>query len=201
MLPREPEVAGLLALMLLTDARRPARVDADGEAVPLDEQDRDLWDAERIAEGLALSERAAAARTGRPLHDPGPDRRRPRRAATAAETDWARIVRLYEWLARVAPGPVVELNRAAAVAMSEGPQRGLELIEEIEGLDGYQQLHAASADLLRRLGREDEAAESPSARDRALLEPGRAPPPRTAAAGDGECLTNFQSMSPKTYRA
>ncbi len=157
MLPREPEVVGLLALMLLTDSRRPARVDADGEAVPLDEQDRGLWDAERIAEGLALSERAAA-------HGPvGPYTIQARIAAAHAEaktpedTDWARIVRLYEWLARVAPSPVVELNRAAAVAMSEGPQRGLEMIEEIEGLDGYRQLHSARAELLRRLGREAEA--------------------------------------------
>jgi len=157
MLPREPEVAGLLALMLLTDSRRPARVDADGEAVPLDEQDRGLWDAERIAEGLALSERAAA-------HGPvGPYTIQARIAAAHAEagapedTDWARIVRLYEWLARVAPSPVVELNRAAAVAMSEGPERGLEMIEEIDGLEGYRQLHSARAELLRRLGREAEA--------------------------------------------
>jgi RNA polymerase sigma-70 factor, ECF subfamily len=157
MLPREPEVVGLLALMLLTDSRRPARVDADGEAVPLDEQDRGLWDAERIAEGLALSERAAA-------HGPvGPYTIQARIAAAHADaeapedTDWARIVRLYEWLARVAPSPVVELNRAAAVAMSEGPERGLEMIEEIDGLDGYPQLHSARAELLRRLGREKEA--------------------------------------------
>jgi RNA polymerase sigma-70 factor (ECF subfamily) len=157
MLPREPEIAGLLALMLLTDSRRPARVDADGEAVPLDEQDRGLWDAERIAEGLALSERAAA-------HGPvGPYTIQARIAAAHAEagaaedTDWARIVRLYEWLARVAPSPVVELNRAAAVAMSEGPERGLEMIEEIDGLEGYRQLHSARAELLRRLGREAEA--------------------------------------------
>ncbi len=158
MLPREPEVAGLLALMLLTDSRRPARVDAGGEAVPLDQQDRALWDAEQIAEGLALSERAAA-------HGPvGPYTIQARIAAAHAEarapeqTDWARIVRLYEWLARVSPGPVVELNRAAAVAMSEGPERGLGLIDEIEGLDEYQQLHSARAELLRRLDRDAEAA-------------------------------------------
>jgi RNA polymerase sigma-70 factor (ECF subfamily) len=158
MLPREPEVLGLLALMLLTDSRRPARVDADGEAVPLDEQDRALWDTEEIAEGLALSERAAA-------HGPvGPYTIQARIAAAHAgasspeETDWARIVRLYEWLARVAPSPVVELNRAAAVAISEGPQRGLEMIDQIDGLDGYRQLHSARAELLRRVGRDEEAA-------------------------------------------
>jgi RNA polymerase sigma-70 factor (ECF subfamily) len=158
MLPHEPEAQGLLALMLLTDARRPARVDAGGEAVPLDEQDRRLWDAGRIAEGLALSEAAAA-------HGPiGPYTIQARIAATHAEadtaedTDWPRIVRLYEWLGRVAPSLVVELNRAAAVAMSEGPGRGLELIEEIEGLDGYQQLHSARGELLARLGRDQEAS-------------------------------------------
>ena len=165
MLPREPEVAGLLALMLLTDSRRPARVDADGEAVPLDEQDRELWDAAMIAEGLALSERAAA-------HGPvGPYTVQSRIAAahavaaSAEDTDWERIVRLYEWLARLNPSPVVELNRAVAVAMSNGPQSGLDLVERIEGLDGYPQLHSARGELLRRLGREGEAA---SAYERAI---------------------------------
>jgi RNA polymerase sigma-70 factor (ECF subfamily) len=155
MLPREPEVLGLLALMLLTDSRRPARVDADGEAVPLDEQDRALWDTEEIAEGLALSERAAA-------HGPYTIQARIAAAHAGAsspeETDWARIVRLYEWLGRVAPSPVVELNRAAAVAMSEGPQRGLEMIAEIDGLEDYRQFHSARAELLRRLGRDAEAS-------------------------------------------
>ncbi|HEY1354755.1 MAG TPA: RNA polymerase sigma factor [Solirubrobacterales bacterium] len=158
MLPREPEVAGLLALMVLTDARRPARVDASGEAVPLDEQDRALWDVEAIAEGLALSEWAAA-------HGPvGPYTIQARIAAahgvaaSAEETDWARIVRLYEWLAHAAPSPVVELNRAAAVAMRDGPQPGLELIDGIDGLEEYRQLHSARAELLRRLGRDEEAA-------------------------------------------
>jgi RNA polymerase sigma-70 factor (ECF subfamily) len=158
MLPREPEVVGLLALMLLTDSRRPARVDTSGELVPLDEQDRGLWDTGRIAEGLVLSEEAAA-------HGPvGPYTIQARIAAAHAEadsperTDWDRIVRLYEWLGRVAPSPVVELNRAAAVAMSEGPQRGLDLIEQIDGLEGYQQLHSARADLLQRLGRDAEAS-------------------------------------------
>ena len=158
MLPAEPELTGLLALMLLNDARRPARIDAQGEAVPLERQDRTLWDKEKIAEGLALSEQAAAAG---PV---GPYTVQARIAAAHAvtvrpeETDWARIVRLYEWLAVVAPSPVVDLNRAVAVAMNEGPERGLELIDSIEGLDDYQPLHASRADLLRRLGWTGEAA-------------------------------------------
>ena len=158
MLPHEPEVAGLLALMLLTDSRRPARVDADGEAVPLDEQDRGLWDAGRIAEGLALSEQAAAYGPVGPYTIQARIAAAHAEADTPGDTDWARIVRLYEWLAQVAPSPVVELNRAAAVAMSEGPQRGLDLIDEIDGLDGYRQLHSARAELLRRLGSDEEAA-------------------------------------------
>lgn len=158
MLPDQPELRGLLALMLLNDARRAARVDGTGEAVPLEDQDRSLWDSDRIAEGLLLSEEAA---TAGPV---GPYTVQARIAAAHAaapspeETDWARIVRLYEWLAVVAPSPVVELNRAAAVAMLEGPERGLALIDAIEGIDDYQPLHAAQADLLRRLGRDAEAA-------------------------------------------
>jgi RNA polymerase sigma-70 factor, ECF subfamily len=157
MLPDEPEVQALLALMLLTDARREARVGPDGVPVPLDEQDRGLWDGERIVEGLALSERAAAAGPVGPYTVQARIAAVHATAAGAEQTDWVRIARLYEWLARLAPGPVVELNRAAAVAMSEGPERGLDMIEAIEGLDGYGPLHAARADLLRRLGRDREA--------------------------------------------
>jgi RNA polymerase sigma-70 factor (ECF subfamily) len=164
LMPEESEAKGLLALMLLNDARRAARVDAAGELAPLEEQDRALWDAERIAEGLALSERAAAAGP-RPYAIQARIAAAHASAASAAETDWERIVRLYEWLALAAPSPVVELNRAVAVAMAEGPERGLELIDVIEGLDGYQPFHAARADLLRRLGREAEAA---AAYERAL---------------------------------
>lgn len=164
LLPHEPEPKGLLALMLLTDARRPARVDAAGEPVPLEGQDRGLWNAERIAEGLALSERAAAAGP-RPYAIQARIAAAHASAASAAETDWAWIARLYEWLALAAPSPVVDLNRAAAVAMAEGPERGLELIGRIDGLDGYQPFHAARADLLRRLGRDAEAA---AAYERAL---------------------------------
>jgi RNA polymerase sigma-70 factor, ECF subfamily len=165
MLPDAPELRGLLALMLLNDARRASRVDAEGEAVPLEDQDRSLWDAERIAEGLALSEEAAAAGPVGLYTVQARIAAAHAVAPSAAETDWARIVRLYEWLAVVAPSPVVELNRAAAVAMLDGPERGLALIDAIEGLDDYQPLHAARADLLRRLGREGEAA---AAYERAL---------------------------------
>jgi RNA polymerase sigma-70 factor (ECF subfamily) len=126
--------------------------------VPLEEQDRALWDAERIAEGVALSERAAAAGPVGPYIVQARIAAAHAAAATPAETDWARIARLYEWLVLVSPGPVVELNRAAAVAMSEGPQRGLELIDSIEGLERYGPLHAAQGDLLRRLERDGEAA-------------------------------------------
>jgi len=169
LLPAEPEAKGLLALMLLTDSRRAARVDEAGRAVPLEAQDRSLWDRARIAEGLELSARAAAAGPVGPYTVQARIAATHAEAAGAEQTDWARIVRLYEWLDRVAPGPVVELNSAAAVAMSEGPERGLELIEEIEELDGYRPLHAARADLLRRLGRDPEAA---AAYARALEIPG-----------------------------
>jgi RNA polymerase sigma-70 factor (ECF subfamily) len=160
MLPDEAEARGLLALMVLNDARRPARIDARGELVPLERQDRTLWDQAEIEEGLALSEEAAA---GGPI---GPFIVQARIAAAHAgaarpeDTDWERIVRLYAWLAKVAPGPVVELNRAAAVAMSEGPERGLALIDAIEGIDDYQPLHAARGDLLQRLGRDEDAAKA-----------------------------------------
>jgi len=158
MLPREPEASGLLALMLLTDARRAARVDESGEAVLLEEQDRSLWDRELIAEGLELSRTAAAGGPAGPYTVQARIAAVHAEATDAAETDWLRIARLYAWLAEIAPGPVIELNRAVAVAMSEGPEQGLELIESIEGLDGYQPLYTARADLLRRLGRNGEAA-------------------------------------------
>ena len=155
LMPDEPEVAGLLALMLLQDSRRDARTGPSGELVLLDEQDRRQWDGEQIAEGLELVERLP----------PGPYALQAAiaaehaRAATPEATDWARIAELYGLLARVAPGPVVELNRAAAVAMAEGEERGLELMAGLDDeLAGYHLLHAARADLLRRLGRDEEAA-------------------------------------------
>jgi RNA polymerase sigma-70 factor, ECF subfamily len=156
LMPDEPEVAGLLALMLLQDSRRDARVSADGGLVLLGEQDRSLWDGDEISEGLRLIARLP----------PGPYALQAAIAAEharspeAAATDWARIAELYARLAELTPSPVVELNRAVAVAMAEGPQRGLELIDSLEGLDGYHLFHAARADLLGRLGRGGEAADS-----------------------------------------
>jgi len=156
LMPDEPEVLGLLALMLLHDARRLARVDAAGELVLLDDQDRSLWDTRRIAEGRHVLDRAL------PLRRPGPYQVQAAIASLhlESETDWPQIAALYGRLECFTPSPVVELNRAVAVAMAEGPERGLELIDSIGGLDGYRHLHSARADLLRRLGRGPEAADS-----------------------------------------
>ena len=156
LMPDEPEAHGLLALMLLHDARREARIDADGALVLLEDQDRSLWDRGRIEEGRRVLDRAMRRRR------PGPYQLQ---AAIASlhfeeETDWPQIEALYGRLAAVAPSPIVELNRAVAVAMAEGPERGLQFIDGIEGLDEYRHLHSARADLLRRLGRADEAAEA-----------------------------------------
>jgi RNA polymerase sigma-70 factor (ECF subfamily) len=154
-MPRDAEAMALLALMLLHDSRRPARTDPEGRLVLLDDQDRTLWDRAKIEEGLALAERAAAAGP-RPYVIQALIAAEHSRAARADDTDWPRIVRLYAWLAEVAPSPVVELNRAVAVAMADGPDAGLELIDRIQGLDGYGPYHSARADLLRRL--DDERA-------------------------------------------
>ncbi len=169
LLPDEPEARGLLALMLLNDSRRPARIDAEGRLVPLEEQDRGLWDRDQIVEGLELSEGAGAAGPVGPYTVQSRIAAAHARAERPEQTDWARIVRLYEWLERVAPGPVVELNRAAAVAMRDDPETGLTLIDAVESLDDYRPLHAARAELLRRLGRDAEAAD---AYERALAIPG-----------------------------
>jgi RNA polymerase sigma-70 factor, ECF subfamily len=160
MLPGEPEARSLLALVLLTDARRPARVDEQGELVLLEDQDRSLWDRERIAEGLGLSREAAAGGPAGPYTIQARIAAVHAEAASTAETDWDRIARLYAWHAEIAPSPIVELNGAVAVAMRDGPQAGLELIDAIDGLDDYQQLHGARADLLHRLGRDAEAVEA-----------------------------------------
>ena len=161
LMPDEPEALGLLALMLLHDARRSARVDRAGDLVPLEEQDRARWDRDAISEGVDLLD--AALRLGRP----GPYQVQAAIAAchaTAAEasaTDWAQIAALYGELARLVPSPVVKLNRAVAVAMAEGPAEGLAMVEELEAsgnLAGYHLLPATRADLLRRLGRPAEAA-------------------------------------------
>jgi RNA polymerase sigma-70 factor (ECF subfamily) len=153
LMPDEAEVAGLVALMLLHDARRAARLDEAGELVLLEAQDRGLWDAGRIAEGRRTLERALA------LRQPGPYQLQAAIASLHLEpdVDWPQVASLYERLADITPSPVVELNRAVAVAMADGPERGLELIDSISGLDAYRHLHSARADLLRRLGRNGEA--------------------------------------------
>jgi RNA polymerase sigma-70 factor (ECF subfamily) len=161
LLPGEPEVAGLLALLLLTDGRRPGQLDAAGELVLLGDQDRGRWDHARIAEGAELIERALAA--GRPgpyqvqaaiaaCHSTAPD---------AAATDWAEIAALYAELARLEPTPVVEANRAVAVAMVEGPAAGLAILDALAAsprLARWRPLHIARADFLGRLGRYIDAA-------------------------------------------
>jgi RNA polymerase sigma-70 factor (ECF subfamily) len=161
LLPRVSEAAGLLALMLLQDSRRSARVDAEGELVTLEDQDRSQWDRAQIAEGEALAEEAVrrggagfyaiqAAIASLHAH-----------AARAEETDWPQIAALYSLLLRLHPSPVVALNHAAAVAMGERLERGLRLVEQIEAsgaLSGYHLLPAAKADILRRLGRREDAA-------------------------------------------
>lgn len=156
LMPDEAEVSGLLALLLLTESRRRTRTRPDGSLVVLGEQDRALWDRELIAEGALIVRRCL--RRGRlgayqlqaainAVHAS---------AASAEETDWPRIVALYDALLEIAPTPVVALNRAIAVAEVEGPGAGLALVDEL-ALDGYYPFHATRADLLRRLGRTDEA--------------------------------------------
>jgi RNA polymerase sigma-70 factor (ECF subfamily) len=159
----DPEVMGLLALMLLHESRRDARTTPAGELVLLDDQDRSLWNSEQIAEGRDLVDRAFA--TGRigPYAVQAAIAAVHAEASSAAATNWAQIVALYDVLFRVQPSPVVDLNRAVAVAMRDGPEAGLELIEAIlarSELKGYHLAHAARADLCRRLGRTLQARES-----------------------------------------
>ncbi|MGC4071693.1 MAG: RNA polymerase sigma factor [Nibricoccus sp.] len=157
LLPGRREAMGLLALLLLTDARRAARVDSAGELIILEDQNRQLWDRQKIAEGETLAE--SALREG----PPGPYALQAAIAALHAqarssdETDWPQIAALYGVLAHWHPSPVVELNRAVAIAMAEGCEAGLALLNQLD-LPGYHRLPAARADMLRRLGRLDEAA-------------------------------------------
>jgi RNA polymerase sigma-70 factor, ECF subfamily len=170
LLPDDGEVTGLLALMLLTEARRTARVTADGELVPLDEQDRTAWSAPLIAEGHRLvRERLAAAAAGTP-----PGRYQILAAINAVhtsagdvrDTDWSQVAALYDQLARVDPSPVVALNRAVAIAELDGPEVALALVDRLGAdLSAYHPYHATRAHLLRRLGRD---AEARAAYDRAL---------------------------------
>jgi RNA polymerase sigma-70 factor (ECF subfamily) len=164
LMPQRREIKGLLALMLLHDARRAGRETAAGDIVLLEEQDRSLWDRKQIAEGLQLVEDA--------LRLPGPPQTYAVQAAIAAlharapnyeETDWPQIAGLYQVLMRISPSPVVELNHAAAASMVDGPAHALDLIDALQArgdLDGYELLPAVRADLLRRLGRHDAAREA-----------------------------------------
>jgi RNA polymerase sigma-70 factor (ECF subfamily) len=163
LMPDEAEVLGLLALMLLHDARRRARVGPGGELILLEDQDRTLWDRAQIAEGRGLLGRAFR------ISRPGPYQLQAGIAALHAEapaahdTDWAQIAVLYAELGRIAPSPIVELNRAVAVAMADGPAAGLRIVDRLLAtaqLPGYHLLHSTRADLLRRLGRMNEAADS-----------------------------------------
>ena len=161
LLPHQPELMGLLALMLLHDARRAARIDAAGDLVTLEEQDRALWRRDQIAEGAELLERALRQGQAGPYQLQAAIAALHCEAAEAASTDWAQIAALYAVLERMQPSAVVRLNRAAAVAMAQGLDAGLAMLDAIEaagGLERYYLLPAARADLLRRAGRRAEAA-------------------------------------------
>jgi RNA polymerase sigma-70 factor, ECF subfamily len=157
-LPGDPEARALLALMLLQNSRREARLDEAGEMVLLEDQDRSLWDRAQVEEGLRLVDSLTGV--------VGPYSIQARiaaehaRAGRAEETDWRRIGLLYGQLRRIQPSPVIELNRAIAVAMDRGPEAGLELIDAIEGLNRYAPYHVSRADLLGRLGRDQEAIQA-----------------------------------------
>jgi RNA polymerase sigma-70 factor, ECF subfamily len=177
LMPAEPETSGLLALMLLTNARRAARIDADGEVVTLEEQDRSRWDKAEIEEGIALLEAALRHRRAGQYQIQAAIQACHANAAGPADTDWAQIALLYGQLRRLLPSAVVELNRAVAVAMAGGLPAGLAIVDELEAsgqLAGYHLLAATRADLLRRLGRMDEAAASyRQALDQVATEPER----------------------------
>ena len=163
------EATGLVALMLLHDSRRAARLDEAGDLVLLEDQDRSLWDHEQIAQALPLVDEAFRGGPGRfavqaaiaAVHC---------RAARAEDTDWPQILRLYDLLERAQPSPIVSLNRAVAVAMVDGPEPALALVDALAAtgdLDGYHLLHATRADLLRRIGSAAEAARELRASSRA----------------------------------
>ena len=159
----EPEAEGLLAMMLLHDSRRMARVSADGELLVLEEQDRGLWNGAQIREGVERTERALRSNGFGPYALQAAIAAVHAEAARAEDTDWRQIAGLYDVLLRARPSPVVELNRAVAIAMGEGAERGLALIDELQArgeLEQYQSLHSARADLLRRLGRREEALDA-----------------------------------------
>jgi RNA polymerase sigma-70 factor (ECF subfamily) len=157
LMPDEPEVMGLLALMLLTESRRAARATPEGALVLLADQDRGRWDRELIAEGQAIVRRCLRRDQPGPYQIQAAINAVHSDAPSAAATDWGQILQLYDQLLAVAPSPVVALNRAVAVAEVEGPQAALALVDGLE-LGDFQLFHAIRAELLRRLGRDDEAA-------------------------------------------
>jgi len=156
----EPEVMGLLALMLLHESRRSARTSSTGELVLLEQQDRSLWNRDYITEGVVLIQRALASRRFGPYTLQAAIASVHAEASSAAETDWSQIVALYDLLSRVDPSPIIQLNRAVAVAMRDGPAKGLELVDALlkgDELADYHLAHAARADFFRRLGKNAEA--------------------------------------------
>jgi len=177
LMPDEPEATGLLALMLLVDSRQDARLDEQGDLVPLPEQDRDRWDRELIAEGQSLVRRCLRRNQPGPYQIQAAIQAVHSDAPNADATDWGQIRQLYDQLMALAPSPVVALNRAVAVAETEGPAPALDLVDALE-LDDYHVFHAVRADLLRRLGRNTEAvrayeaaiAHTESPAERAYLE-------------------------------
>jgi RNA polymerase sigma-70 factor, ECF subfamily len=177
LMPDEPEVLGLLALLLLVEARRAARTSADGDLVLLADQDRSRWDRDRIAEGQALVRRCLRRNQPGPYQLQAAINAVHSDAPTAADTDWGQILALYDQLLAIAPSPVVALNRAVAVAEVQGPEAALALVDGLD-LEGYRLFHAIRADLLRRLGRDAEAglayeaaiARTGNATERAFLE-------------------------------
>ncbi len=158
LMPAEPEIRGLVALMLLQHSRRHARVDEHGDLVLLEDQDRARWDQDMIDEGLAILDAAVAMRRPGPYQVQAAIAALHARAPRPEDTDWPEIATLYRVLKAMSPSPVIELNRAVAVAMADGPDAGLALIEPLaDELDRYHLFHAARADLLRRSGRSGEA--------------------------------------------
>jgi len=160
LLPEDGEVAGLLALMLLNDARRPARVRADGGIVPLAEQDRSRWNREAIAEGVALVSDALATKPVGPYQVQAAIAAVHAEAPSAGETDWPQVLALYAILERLSPGPMVTLNRAVALAMVRGPQAGLALLDTLDALAGHYRLDAVRGHLLEMAGDEVAAREA-----------------------------------------
>ena len=186
LMPDEPEVMGLLALMLLVSSRRAARATPDGDLVVLADQDRSRWDRDRIAEGQAIVRQCLRRNRPGPYQVQAAINAVHSDAPAAAATDWWQILELYDQLMEVAGSPVVALNRAVAVAEVEGPEAALDLVDGLD-LDGYHLFHAIRADLLRRLGRDAEAAlayeaaiaRTDNAAERAFLERGRRSLPGT----------------------